>query len=127
MVKKWIFKILFLTLIIVVGGGALWIWGALKYKYSTGERAGYLQKVSYKGWLIKTWEGELAMVNLPGAMPEIFHFSARDPDAIQALQGLAGQRVLLRYAEHRGLPPRIFGDTNYFVTEVQIIPDDLKK
>jgi len=34
----------------------------LQVVYSDGERVGYIQKISRKGWVCKTWEGELAMV-----------------------------------------------------------------
>ena len=42
----------------------------LHWSYSTGERAGWVQKLSHKGWLCKTWEGEMAMVSMPGTTPE---------------------------------------------------------
>ena len=45
---------------------------------STGERAGWVQKFSNKGWICKTWEGELAMVSMPGVAPEKFLFTIRD-------------------------------------------------
>ena len=63
-----------LTLVVLVLG--LWTLITLNYTYSSGERAGYVQKISQKGWVCKTWEGELAMANLPGAMPQIFTFMA---------------------------------------------------
>ena len=96
-------------------GCAIWIFAALKFVYSRGERAGYVQKLSRKGWIIKTWEGELAMVNLPGTQPEIFHFTVRDDDAVKQVQSGLGQRVILTYEEHKGLPGTLFGETSYFV------------
>jgi hypothetical protein len=98
---------------------ALYVWAALTFDYSEGERAGYLQKFSSKGWICKTWEGELAMVNLPGAMPEIFRFSVRDEAVAKRLSEVSGQRVRLHYEQHRGLPTDCFGETEYFVTEVE--------
>jgi len=74
-----------------------------------------VQKLSRKGWIIKTWEGELAMVNLPGTQPEIFHFTVRDDDAVKQVQSGLGQRVILTYEEHKGLPGTLFGETSYFV------------
>lgn len=121
MLKKWLIKTVFLGTLLVVAIGSLWIWGALNYTYSSGDRAGYVQKFSKKGWLIKTWEGELAMVNLPGAMPEIFHFSVRDPEAVEQIRASLGRRVVLEYEERRFLPPHIFGDTNYFVSSVKTV------
>lgn len=112
---------LFLLLILILATGlfALYVWIALSFDYSEGERAGYLQKFSSKGWICKTWEGELAMVNLPGAMPEIFRFSVRDEAVAQRLSEASGQRVRLHYEQHRGLPTDCFGETEYFVTEVE--------
>ena len=98
---------------------ALYIWGALTFTYSSGERAGFVQKFSRKGWICKTWEGELAMVNLPGAMPQIFEFTVRDPKVAEKLNASVGRRVVLHYEQHRGLPTTCFGDTSYFVTTVQ--------
>lgn len=98
---------------------ALYVWIALKFDYSEGERAGYVQKFSRKGWLCKTWEGELAMVNLPGTMPQIFQFSVRDDAVAQTLNKTLGRRVRLHYEQHKGLPTTCFGETEYFVTQVE--------
>lgn len=98
---------------------ALYVWLALKVDYSEGERAGYVQKLSRKGWLCKTWEGELAMVNLPGTMPQIFQFSVRDGAVAERMNKTLGQRVRLHYEQHKGLPTTCFGETEYFVTEVE--------
>jgi len=121
--RKWLILSL-LTLIIVppllLAG---WAWATLSFSYSTGERSGYLQKMSRKGWLCKTWEGELAMVNLPGAMPEIFHFSVRDPNVVKDLSAHVGQRVSLAYDEHRFVPTNCFGETPYYASGVQTIAD----
>src|SRR5499433_933800 len=76
---------LVLFLLVVLGGCALYAWGALHWSYSDGERAGFVQKFSRKGWICKTWEGELAMVNLPGTMPELFRFSVRDDAVAQRI------------------------------------------
>ena len=110
---------LVLILLLGVGGLALYTWAALNYSYSTGERAGYVQKFSKKGWLCKTWEGEIAMVSLPGAMPEVFPFTVRDDAVAQRLERLMGQRVSLTYEQHLGLPTTCFGETQYFVTNVR--------
>jgi hypothetical protein len=99
---------------------AAWIALALTWTYSDGERAGYVQKFSRKGWLCKTWEGELAMVNLPGTAPEIWRFTVRDEAVAAAIQRDMGQRSVVHYAEHRGLLTRCFGDTNYFVDQVRL-------
>ena len=111
--------VLVLVLLIVAGGLALYTWAALAYSYSTGERAGYVQKFSKKGWICKTWEGELAMVSLPGTMPELFPFTVRDEAVAQRVQQMTGRRVSLTYEQHLGLPTSCFGETQYFVTDVR--------
>jgi hypothetical protein len=100
---------------------ALWIWVALGYTYASGDRAGYVQKISKKGWICKTWEGELAMANLPGTMPQIFAFTVRNDSIAHILEQNAGKQVSLKYEQHRGIPSTCFGDTEYFVTEVHRI------
>jgi hypothetical protein len=106
-------------MVLAVGGFALYTWAALTFSYSSGERAGYVQKFSRKGWVCKSWEGEMAMANLPGVMPEIFRFTVRDEAAAQRISQSMGQRVALHYEQHRGVPSSCFGDTEYFVTGVQ--------
>jgi hypothetical protein len=100
---------------------AIYVWAVLSWSYSEGERAGFLQKVSYKGWICKTWEGELSLVAIPGAAPEKFLFTVRDDAVAQQLNAVAGKRVTLKYEQHRGLPTSCFGDTDYFVVGVAVI------
>jgi hypothetical protein len=116
-VKPLLFLILFVLL--VAGGFAGYVWTALHINYSDGERAGYIQKFSRKGWICKTWEGELAMMNLPGTMPELFHFSVRDPAVATQLNQTIGQRVRVHYEQHKGVPSDCFGETEYYVTHVE--------
>src|SRR6478672_9805314 len=110
--------IIVLIVLIPVVVIALWIWVALGYTYASGERAGYVQKISKKGWLCKTWEGELAMANLPGTMPQIFSFTVRNDSIANVIEQNAGKQVSLTYDQHRGVPTTCFGDTEYFVTGV---------
>jgi hypothetical protein len=98
-----------------------WSWITLNYSYSKGERAGYVQKISKKGWLCKTWEGDLAMANLPGTMPEIFLFSVRNDSVARLLEKNAGKRVSVSYEQHRGVPTRCFAETQYYITNVRLI------
>lgn len=109
--------VLALALLLIVGV-VVWTWGALHFSYSAGERVGYIQKISKKGWVCKTWEGELAMLNQPGVPPQIFNFSVRDETVAQNILKYAGQRVNLRYEQHRGVPTGCFGETEYFITNV---------
>jgi hypothetical protein len=102
---------------------ALYTLAAWKFTYSEGERAGYVQKFSKKGWLCKTWEGELAMANLPGAMPEVFKFTVWDDAVAQQLSANMGERMSIHYKEHVGLPTSCFGDTQYFVVSARRITE----
>jgi hypothetical protein len=116
-------KRLKLTLILVPLLAALlfvgYVWLALRVSYSDGERAGYVQKFSRKGWVCKTWEGQLAMASMPGAMPEIFPFTVRDDAVASRINAQVGQRVVLVYEEHRGIPTTCFGETGHFVVDVK--------
>ena len=100
---------------------ALWTWGALAWAYADGERVGWVQKFSRKGWLCKTWEGELAMSNVPGSAPQLFLFSVRDDAIAQQINRAAGRRVALHYEQHKGIPTSCFGETDYFVTTVRVV------
>ncbi|MBY0573530.1 MAG: hypothetical protein K2P84_07605 [Undibacterium sp.] len=95
-------------------------WITLSYSFSEGDRAGYLQKMSKRGWLCKTWEGELAMVTMPGAIPEKFVFTVRNDEVAKKISDAAGKRVVLKYAQHKGVPSSCFGDTEYFVNDVVV-------
>jgi hypothetical protein len=82
-----------------------------------------VQKFSRKGWVCKTWEGELAMANLPGTMPEVFAFSVRDEATAAKLNGMMGKRVVLTYEQHLGIPTDCFGETSYFVVSARPATD----
>jgi len=97
---------------------ALWAGTTLGYAYSKGDRAGYTQKISKRGWLCKTWEGELAQANLPGSMPQIFKFSVRNDSIAHLIEESLGKRVSLTYEEHRGVPTSCFGETDYYITNI---------
>jgi hypothetical protein len=114
---RWLLFI-FITPILLIG---LYTWLALAWSYSDGERAGYVQKFSKRGWLCKTWEGELAMVNMPGTVTEKFLFSVREDSVAEKINQSLGQRVSLAYEQHKGVPTSCFGETEYFVTGVRIV------
>lgn len=118
--KKFFTSLGFIVLGVLVAI-AIYVWAVLSWSYSEGERAGFLQKVSFKGWICKTWEGELSLVAIPGAAPEKFLFTVRDDAVAQQLNAVAGKRVTLKYEQHRGLPTSCFGDTDYFVVGVAAI------
>lgn len=104
--------------VVVLG---LYTWAVISWTYSTGERAGYVQKFSKKGWLCKTWEGELAMVALPGTLSEKFLFTVRDDSVATLINGSLGKRVAVTYRQHVGVPTTCFGDTEYYVTDVKVV------
>lgn len=112
---KWLVGAALLPLLIL----ALYLAFVLNWSYSDGERAGYLQKFSRKGWICKTWEGELAMTTVPGVAPVLWNFTVRDDALAAQLNGLLGERVVLHYEEHRGIPTTCYGETSHFVTRVQ--------
>ena len=93
----------------------------LSWSFSKGERTGYVQKLSKSGWVCKTWEGELVLVTMPGAIPEKFHFSIRDDQVAERINKFAGMRVALIYEQHKGMPTRCFGETEYYVVDVKAI------
>lgn len=98
---------------------ALYTFVVLSWSYSAGERAGFMQKLSHKGFVCKTWEGELQLVAMPGSMPEKFLFSVRDEAVAQRINATMGKRVALTYEQHIGVPTSCFGETAYFVTDVK--------
>jgi len=95
----------------------------LNWSYSTGERAGWVQKFSKKGWLCKTWEGELALVSLPGTSVEKFLFTVRDDGIAASINKVVGQRVSMHYEQKVGLPTTCFGETRNYVTGVSVMAD----
>ncbi len=111
-------KPVFIVLAALVAVGVAWTWFALSWSYSDGERAGVLQKFSRKGWICKTYEGELALYIVGGVAPEISTFSVRDTAVVEQLNALVGERVRVHYTEHRGVPTTCFAETRYFVDRV---------
>jgi hypothetical protein len=117
--RRWALKAFLYLILLPIAVVAVWTWSALSYSYSRGERVGYTQKLSEKGWICPTWEGELAMSNAPGQIPEKFEFSVRDDAVARQIQALDGRRVALSYEQHRGVPFSCFGETQYFATSVR--------
>ena len=109
-----------LVLAVLLAG---YIWLVLSWSYSTGERAGWVQKFSRKGWICKTWEGEMAMVSLPGSTAEKFFFTVRDDAVAEQVNQVMGKRVSLHYEEKVGLPTSCFGETRHFITKVTMVEE----
>ena len=114
-----IFAVL-IAIVLLVAGYFLFVFN---WSYSEGERAGWIQKFSSKGWLCKTWEGELAMVSMPGSMSEKFFFTVWDDATAEQINKVMGKRVSLHYEEKVGIPTSCFGETRYYVTKVAVVEE----
>ena len=101
--------------------GGLYTVFMLWWSYSEGERAGLLQKFSKRGWICKTYEGELALYVVGGVAPQIWHFSVRDPAVAEQLHKAVGQQLRMHYTEHPGLPTNCFGETAYFADRFEVV------
>lgn len=116
--RKWPYLLLILLL-----GFAAYTWFVLRWSYSEGERVGVLQKLSRKGFVCKTAEGELALYIISGVTPQIWTFTVRDPEVSRRLDAMLGERVRLHYTEHLGVPSSCFGDTRYYVDSARpVVP-----
>ena len=113
---------LFLFLLLVVSLLALWTWISLSYSYSIGSRAGFLQKFSKRGWVCKTWEGELVTGSMMGNQ-EKFAFSVRDEELAKQIASNIGRRVEIEYDQHVGVPTNCFAETEYYVKKIKAVPD----
>ncbi len=118
-VAKW----LVIGCVALVAVFTLYTWLVLSWSYSSGERAGYVQKFSRKGWLCKTWEGEMALVSMPGTVAEKFYFTVRDDAVAAEVNRTIGRRVALTYDQHIGIPTTCFGDSQYFVSAVKVVEE----
>ncbi len=118
---KWKLTAVLFLVVLPLAAFALWVTVSLNFSYASGERAGFVQKLSNKGWVCKTWEGELALANGPNVMPEIFYFTVRDGKVAEQINNSLGKQVKLSYEQHKGVPTQCFGETEYFVTEMQVI------
>lgn len=118
---KGLLKYLILLILIPIILFGLYTWGTLQWVYSLGERAGYVQKFSLKGYVCKTWEGEIVLVSMPGTQAEKFLFTVKDEAIAKQVNDSLGKRVKLVYEEHKGIPSSCFGETAYFVHGIQVL------
>ena len=118
---KWKITAVLFLVVLPLAAFALWVTIALNFSYASGERAGFVQKLSNKGWVCKTWEGELALANGPNVMPEIFHFTVRDDQVASQINSSLGKQVKLTYEQHKGVPTQCFGETEYFVKRIDML------
>ncbi|HEY0943480.1 MAG TPA: hypothetical protein VGE08_25575 [Steroidobacter sp.] len=124
--RRWAVRILIGVLVLGLLLGAAWTWFTLNWAYSEGERAGILQKFSRRGWLCKTYEGELALYIVGGVAPEIWHFSTRDEQLAKQLTANVGRQMRVHYSEHRGVPTNCFGETPYFADGFTLVEGELR-
>lgn len=117
--RKWLLYLVVAPITLFV----LYTWLVLSWNYSEGERAGYVQKLSKRGWLCKTWEGELALVTMPGTVAEKFYFTVRDDAVAGRINQSMGRRVTLDYHQHVGVPSSCFGETGYYVTDIRSLSE----
>ncbi len=116
---KWLLSLVLIGLV----GISAYTWLMLTWSYGSGERAGYVQKFSKRGYICKTWEGELAMVSMPGTMSEKFFFTVHEDAVAQKINENLGKKIALKYSQHVGLPTSCFGDTEYFVSGIEVLND----
>jgi hypothetical protein len=119
--KKKLVKVTLLLIVTVVVLCIGYMKVVFMWSYSKGERIGYVQKFSEKGWLCKTWEGELQMLPVPGAIPEKFLFSVRDKTVIARINSSLGKKVSLNYEQHKGIPTNCFGESEYYAVDTKVL------
>jgi hypothetical protein len=121
-ILRWLRKATLISFFLIGLGIALYLTAAYSFSYSSGESVGFVQKLSKKGWVCKTWEGEqVRALSLQAGNPEKFVFTVRDDAMAQKINASIGQKVVLDYEQHKGLPG-CFGDTQYFVKDVKAAP-----
>ena len=117
---KWFGLILILLVLFVA-----YTFTTLHWVYSSGERVGFVQKISEKGFICKTYEGEQVLVTVPGTQAEKFFFTAKNEAVYNKINETNGQRVRLLYKQHKWIPTSCFGDTEYFVYDVKVLKNQL--
>ena len=115
--------IIWFTISLIVVAGFVFYWKYF-YDYSEGYRAGLLQKVSYRGNLFKTYEGEMILSSVQSKTDvalasEKFLFSVVDKNIATKLEQLQGKYVVVHYHEKNGVLPWR-GDTKYVVDSVRL-------
>ncbi len=121
--SKWKKRLFFTFLILILAFVAyIFICGIT---YSSGTRTGVVIKLSQKGVLFKTYEGELnigGMGNIPNTaqVNSMWEFSVRDNNIADSLMKLEGKKVSLHYKEV--VKNLVWdGETKYFVDGVKEI------
>ena len=116
--KRLLWAIMGLVIIVIIG---FFLWA--NYTYSEGTRAGDLIKISKKGYVFKTHEGQLKLggidlENRNEGLSDTWSFSVKAHEIVDHLEKLQGQKVVLRYKEiNYALPWQ--GDTKYFIIGIE--------
>ncbi|HMP14723.1 MAG TPA: hypothetical protein PKD70_12645 [Saprospiraceae bacterium] len=116
-------RILLIMLSLGIIIGAVLFWFNYAWTYSDGTRAGTLIKVSNKGYIFKTYEGQLNtggfQTNPQGSViSNIWEFSVTKKDIYQQLQRYEGKEAILFYKQYRRALPWQ-GKTTYFVYKIE--------
>jgi restriction endonuclease Mrr len=114
-------RVLIVVVLLAIIGLAGFSWIMIRWSYASGDRAGFVQKLSRRGYLCKTWEGEMAMVTMPGTVSEKFLFTVPDDATASKINASLGKRVSVHYEQHKWIPNSCFGETEYFVTGMQVM------
>ena len=121
-VGNWIKRFFLIISILLLIGGGVYLW-VCNWTYSTGTRAGSLIKISYKGVILKTYEGQLNLGGFrqdasDGLSGNIWEFSVWDDEIYKQLQDYEGKHVKLHYKQkYKAMPWQ--GDTDYFIHKVE--------
>ena len=124
--KRTMYKVLGVIAAVVIVAFVAVAWLSLHWVYAEGERAGYVQKFSRKGWVCKTWEGQMAMVTMPGTLSDKFDFTVRDEGVAGKLNANIGKRLTLQYEQHKWIPNSCFGETEYWVNGVKVVDEPVQ-
>ncbi|MEI7661883.1 MAG: hypothetical protein WCK34_06795 [Bacteroidota bacterium] len=120
-------KFLYWSLAVLVIATAVFIYWKYSFTYSEGNRAGLLQKFSYKGTIFKTYEGELILSSIKSSQDvslasEKFYFSVPGKELAEKLLHLEGSTVVLHYREKNGVLPWR-GESRYLVDSLTVSPN----
>lgn len=109
-------KVFIYAILTIVLAGASYISFLYYASFSDGIRTGELIKFSHKGYIFKTWEGELSQ-GLSGSQKFAFSVLDNEPEVIEQLKNNQGKFVRIEYIE-RYDTFSWWGDSNYYITKV---------
>lgn len=109
-------KILVYGILAIVLATSAYIAALYYATFSDGIRTGELIKFSHKGYIFKTWEGELSQ-GLSGSQKFAFSVMDNEPELIEQMKLNQGKFVKIEYIERYGTFSW-WGETNYYITKV---------